>query len=149
MNQFPSPALPLGEPARGEGGGGSHVLDHRAAQSLLGDERLAVLADQSLQNVRVGERTLAQGFHRRRKLGGVANALERGPEPMDRRLVRFLAEPDGQSGEAPELPSCDRPERHLLHTARKQRRDTQAREHEAVLGAVERLEKPPAAALAL
>src|SRR6185437_7969265 len=39
LDQLPSPALPLGEPARSEGGGGSHILDHRAPQSLLGYER--------------------------------------------------------------------------------------------------------------
>jgi len=121
--------LPLGEPARGEGVVRGHGGSVAASQSLLRDESLAVLVNQSLQEVSVGENSPAHCFHRRRKLGNMAKTLEGGPEQMDRRLVRLPAEPGGQSGEASKLPARDRPERHLLHTARKPRRNAQAREH--------------------
>lgn len=146
MDALAPPALPFREAPSGERRRGSHVLDRRSAQSLLGHDGLVVLADQVLEDVGVGENPLAHGFHGRRELRDVANALEGDSELMNHLRVGLLAETIQQPGETPEFLPGERIERHVRDAGGESWRNTEAGEQEAVLGPVERFKELPAAA---
>ena len=145
LNALAPPPLPLGKAPGGECGRRSHVLDGCSAQSLLCHDGLVVFADERVEHVGVGEKSLANGFYGRRELRHVPNALERDPELIDRLRVELLAAPIQEPGETSEFLRGDRLERHFGDTVGESRRNAEAGEHEAVLGATERFEQSSAA----